>query len=199
MSYSVSAWMTLQGNPRDLFSHHAVWRDSNWFNFPALNNMSTADLADDDEVEFVRGLENELPHLRSNCSSHPFSKSPKPSNFAYCTRCFCYLCDTTVSTCADWISHCHASSGSSCWNKAQKLFAAGRKSGKPNSEIDAELMQRYARRTDTECIDHLPNVMWTGCGADRSWGAPRITTTGASRLFSLITCFEYGISNSSCR
>ena len=193
MSYRLSDWMTFGGEARPLFGQHP---HPQWgFNFASLSSSATFESCpsssgignssgggvsmgqgvkggagdDEDEVEFVRGPENELPHLRSDCISHLFSKSPKPSNFASCTRCFCYLCNTTVSTCADWISHCHASYDKKAWKKIQKRFEDGRAAGKSNAEIAAEMRREKLALGGGEGAGEAANVMWTGDGG--SWGS----------------------------
>ena len=140
----------------------------------------------DDEVEFVRGPENELPHLRSDCISHLFSKSPKASNFASCTRCFCYLCDTPVSGCADWAAHFHANCTKKVYIHAHGRFQSGRAHGQSNAEIAAEAIEKLALGDDA-AVGGAANVMWTG--ADGGWGKAGI------KLGELFCVYEFSYSH----
>jgi hypothetical protein len=66
------------------------------------------DINSDDDIEIINDTTegSQLPHLRPDCSVHPFRTTPHSSTCAYC---WCYICDAPVSSCTTWtIEHCHA-------------------------------------------------------------------------------------------
>ena len=72
----------------------------------------------DDGIEVLVGIE-QLPHTRSDCIKHQFSKTEAAQynsptvplselvNAKHCDKCYCYVCDVLASQCVEWRTHCH--------------------------------------------------------------------------------------------
>jgi hypothetical protein len=83
----------------------------------------------DDDVEVMPGTEPDdiLPHLRCDCPVHRFSRGPRS---AYCSECWCYVCDVRASECQVWSlsscgdhldhPHCEAHPGARVWVKLKR-------------------------------------------------------------------------------
>lgn len=72
-------------------------------------------------------IDSRVPHCRHKCPVHLFDKSARSMNvggcFDYqtkiniqtCQECYCFICDTQASSCADWVTHCNASDCHPVW------------------------------------------------------------------------------------
>lgn len=69
-----------------------------------------------------------MPHSREDCLVKPFSKQIQPmssniGNKAYCSKCYCYVCEVLASLCTDWERHCDATHKNAAW-KSEKAYAS---------------------------------------------------------------------------
>lgn len=88
--------------------------------------VKTSKSNDEEIVEIGRSNVQRLPHLRPHCIEVPFA-CDKASSFAsfhknmkHCSLCYCYVCDTVVSSCLNWKKHCSAvdrGDGAEKWKK----------------------------------------------------------------------------------
>ena len=69
----------------------------------------------EEEIVEVVGTSNaqHFPHLRPHCTEHPFALDLKglasfQKNMKHCSLCYCYVCDSLVSSCINWRQHCKA-------------------------------------------------------------------------------------------
>ena len=78
---------------------------------------SSGDLASD-EILCIADSANQLPHQRHCCLKHAFGSG---NNHVFCESCYCFVCDTKASRCAEWNIHCNASP-SPRWLKERWLW-----------------------------------------------------------------------------
>ena len=74
----------------------------------------------DPEIEILEDLgTQQLPHLRPDCTIHPFKEGNKRN---YCPKCYCYVCDFPVSECQKWVEHCLANPKDSHWKALRVVY-----------------------------------------------------------------------------
>jgi len=87
--------------------------------------------SDDDGFEIIgeTGCEvASLPHLRTDCLVHPFSKA---TALAHCGMCYCYVCDRPAAECATWQHHCCATHKGPEQKKWRDMKEAAKNGGVP--------------------------------------------------------------------
>jgi len=85
--------------------------------------------SEEDFLEILDGgkIENDkLPHLRQDCTVHPFATLVPAERERKCSNCYCYVCDAPAAACESWNHHCHANSADktekSYWLQEKKRF-----------------------------------------------------------------------------
>lgn len=87
-----------------------------------------------DEIEItssrtgIRPLQD-YAHSRQDCEIFPWHPIDLKTAFKSCPKCFCYACDTVVSECDSWKSHCLATNQGNFWilKREMTLSKRGRK------------------------------------------------------------------------
>nr|CAB3261731.1 uncharacterized protein LOC100177267 [Phallusia mammillata] len=86
----------------------------------------------DDDIEIVGCKQAEvMSHIRADCPIHNFvqvdsvTRPAVPANEKYCSKCFCYICDTLAEQCKKWkdsaCAHCNAHAKASCWKARRNM------------------------------------------------------------------------------
>ena len=104
---------------------------------PVANRNNGTNVDDDDDI-IIAGVTNEvrLPHLRHNCTNHPFNNTKTyfaagfgtahaiETNKQSCDLCYCYVCDCPVKDCKEWTSSCHccATNKDTFWENKRKIM-----------------------------------------------------------------------------
>ena len=82
---------------------------------------------DDAEIQVLGSIGNnalsDFCHAREDCVTKPFRKDPT----AYCSQCYCYVCDVQASACTDWEeNHCHATRHAIQWRRRRSKLRCKR-------------------------------------------------------------------------
>jgi len=104
-------------------------------NIDAEKNNDEEEGDDDEEIKFIgetgKNALSDFPHPRYDCVMKPFAKGPE----AFCSNCYCYVCDVKASECEKWKisgeheedSHCYAERRVLKWKRRRLSVRSKRK------------------------------------------------------------------------
>lgn len=92
----------------------------------------------------VVGIKNQvrLPHMRQHCTEFPF----EIGHHNHCEDCYCYVCDTSVSRCSSWETHCHATDKGPQAHYYKQLRENKKKGALSSSAVTPAVPTTVARR-----------------------------------------------------